>query len=484
MKAHLSVAIILLLAAALRGQPQPQLFALPDTFSKSILLLSAGDGTEEIYVGEKEGIIFRYDVATGRKSKFVDLSSRVDRRGDGGLTSAAFHPAYPDSNYVYLTYTRPGTSTPHAMVAYLSRFSLNENRLVDTSTERILLSEEHPTSRQNFESLAFGPNGYLYLATGDGTGEEDKLRAAQDPLSFKGKILRIDVDRVRPDTAYSIPPDNPFVSARDTLPEIWAMGLRHPWRISFDRLTGDLYIGEKGGALLEEINYEEFPSAGGYNYGWSCRVGGQEFHPDTVRFCGDTATVYTQPLISYATTARTEFKGGSVTGGYVYRGPEEDLRGYYIFADFFADRLFLYEVEQGNQDSIRVITELPTKNIASFGEGNDGTLYAVSYNGTVYRVGVRPEPTTAVRPPVLEARAIYPNPTRGLVNVRLPPALGALQTTELFAPTGMYLGQLAPAERGAAETYRFQLGELPVGVYTLRFRGAAGTAVSRIVLHH
>ena len=133
------------------------------------------------------------------------------------------------------------------MVAYLSRFTLDENRLVDTATERILLSDEQPTPRQNFESLAFGPSGYLYLATGDGTGEEDKLRAAQDPLSLKGKILRIDVDRVRPDTAYSIPPDNPFVSARDTLHEIWAMGLRHPWRISFDRLNGDLYIGEKGG---------------------------------------------------------------------------------------------------------------------------------------------------------------------------------------------------------------------------------------------
>ena len=143
---------------------------------------------------------------------------------------------------------------------------------------------------------------------------------------------------------------------------------------------------------------------------------------------------------------------------------------------------FLYDVEQGNQDSIRVVTKLSAKNIASFGEGNDGTLYAVSYNGTVYRVGVKPEPTIAVRAPTVPARAIYPNPTTGPLTVELPSTLGKLHSTDLFAPTGVRLGQLAAVQRGTL-TYQFYLGDLPGGTYTLRFRGANGTAVSRIVLH-
>ena len=470
-------ALCVLTAAA---QPAARLFELPGLFDKSLEIVSAGDGTNELYVGEKDGRLYRYDPDTGAKELVLDLAGLVDTRGEGGLLAATFHPRYPDSNYIYVNYTTFTDSPPPAVGNRVSRFTLaGPDRTALLASERVIFDLEQPQPNHNIEGIAFGPKGYLYIATGDGGGTRDEFGRAQDPLSLMGKLLRIDVDVPAGEPAYAIPADNPFVGRSDTLPEIWALGLRHPWRFSFDRQTGDLWIGDKGEDFGEEINFQAAAARGGQNYGWNCRIGGVAFASDEAHCEGIADDQFVRPRIAY-TNSDQPLRGGSVTGGFRYRGPEEELVGFYIFGDFYANRLFLYDPESHRHDSLTVQLDVASQNLAAFGEGNDGSLYAVDYNGKVFRIGVRT--TGILQPSVTTHRlATYPNPARGRVTISVPPALRRHSTVRLQDLTGrVYLTATVPDH---LDRFDLALPQLPTGTYLLRLANTTDLAVTRMTIH-
>ena len=250
----------------------------------------------------------------------------------------------------------------------LARFSLGENQnTADPDAEAQILAFPHPNySNHNGGQIAFGPDGYLYIGTGDGGGGGDPLDNAQDPTSLNGKILRIDVESEPPEGEnYAIPRDNPFLGEPAYLPEIWALGLRNPWRFSFDRLTGDLYIADVGQNSFEEVNFRPADSTGGENYGWNIFEGYECYSANTCDDTGMTMPVHTYP---------TADPDCSVTGGYVYRGSEYPfLQGLYIFGDFCSGKI--WELKQNNDTWERALITDTDLLISTFGEDEAGNLY-------------------------------------------------------------------------------------------------------------
>ena len=240
--------------------------------------------------------------------------------------------------------------------------------IADPASERRLVEIAHPRSNHNGGMVAFGPDGYLYFSTGDGGGAGDPDRAGQDLLTLAGKILRIDVDTDTSD-AYGIPPDNPFIALPSARSETWAYGLRNPWRFSFDRLTGDLWITDIGQAAVEEVDFQPAGSKGGENYGWSTVEGSSCFRPSE----NCKAEGLTPPVHTYG-----HDRGCSITGGYVYRGNAiPDLRGWYLYTDYCIGTLTALVIEKSGTARPVNIGSTPGS-VSSFGEDDDGELYAVS----------------------------------------------------------------------------------------------------------
>ena len=384
-------ALAITMAAACAGAVEaPEVLSLElvaGGFSRPVVLSHAGDGSGRLFVVEQQG---RIRIVGG--GVFLDIASLVDSSGnEQGLLGLAFHPDHANNGYFYVNYTHdPVGSGPD--VTRVSRFEVFAGNLnsADPSTEMILLELEQPASNHNGGDLHFGPDGYLYIATGDGGGAEDTFQTAQDLGSLLGKLLRIDIDTENP---YGIPPTNPFVGDGAAMDEIWAYGLRNPWRFSFDRLTGDLFIGDVGQTQVEEIDFQPVSSAGGENYGWSCVEGdlGVNFNP-----CD--GHLLTAPILVY-----NHNFGCSVTGGYRYRGSITAFRGVYVFGDFCSGRIWLASESDGVWSADEwADTDI---SISSFGEDEDGELYVVDLGrGELYRfvgpgrVLVRKTPGRRVRP--------------------------------------------------------------------------------------
>ncbi len=240
-----------------------------------------------------------------------------------------------------------------------------------------MLTIPQPFSNHNGGDLAFGPDGYLYIATGDGGSGGDPLDSGQSLDTHLGKLLRIDVNGgdATGGTPYAVPADNPFVNTAGALPEIWAYGLRNPWRFSFDRDTGDLYIGDVGQNAFEEVNFQSADSAGGENYGWNVMEG---FHCYNADSCDESGLVL--PIAEYPHS-----EGNSVTGGYVYRGAAiPELVGQYVYGDFGSGRVWRAQQQNGEWTNEPLLES--GLNIASFGEDEAGELYVVAINGGVYRL--------------------------------------------------------------------------------------------------
>jgi glucose/arabinose dehydrogenase len=335
----------------------------------------AGDGSGRLFVVERDG---RVRVVQGGRvtGTFLDLRGPVSAGGERGLLNVAFHPDFETNRYLYVYYTRSGGDI------IVSRLQANAAKTaVNPSTELVLLRIEHSAnSNHNGGAMAFGPDdGYLYLGTGDGGGAGDPLENGQDITGeLLGKILRIDVDGTGagPFDRYAVPADNPFVGKTGD-DEIWAYGLRNPWRISFDRSTGNLFIADVGQGRREEVNREVASSLGGLNYGWDVMEGTLCFEPASG--CNTAGKVL--PAAQYGHDL-----GCSITGGYVYRGAHRDLQGLYVYGDFCSGRIWTMR-ENGSGETVRRDTSL---NISSFGEGESGELFLTDLNGALYRV-IAPE---------------------------------------------------------------------------------------------
>lgn len=372
------------------AQPQIVFETIATGFSQPTDITGAGDGSERLFVTEKSGLIRIIDQTdySVLSTPFLDLSDQILTNSERGVLGLAFHPDFENNGEFFVNYISDGTGSPSPGQTVVSRFTLSvpSSNVASIGTEDVLLTITQPFANHNAGDLAFGPDGYLYIPTGDGGSGGDPEDSGQDPQSLLGKMLRIDVDAAPAPGGpnYVVPGDNPFVGNNSVRDEIWALGLRNPWRISFDRVTGDLWIGDVGQNAREEVDFQPASSTGGENYGWDCREGFIAFSGNSSNLCGNGST-YTDPLFDYNETPPGGFYSQSLTGGFVYRGQRaDDLVGWYLAADFSRDDLYLVPPGGSAMNVDKQPSGLNT--ITTFGEDDNGNLYAAGFGGNVAHV--------------------------------------------------------------------------------------------------
>ncbi len=348
--------------------------------SAPIFVISPPGDMQRVFIVEQPGRIKILQDGEILPVPFLDITGDVSYGGERGLLGLAFHPNYGNNGYFFVNYTNNSGNT------VISRFSVTADPdVADPGSEFIVLTIWQPFGNHNGGMLAFGPNdGYLYIGMGDGGSGGDPGNRSQDDGELLGKMLRIDIDG---DPPYGIPDDNPFEGPGDPLDEIWAKGLRNPWRFSFDRSSGDMYIADVGQGTWEEIDFQPASSAGGENYGWRLMEGNHCYNPPSD--CDPGGLTY--PIYEYS-------HGGnpfrcSVTGGYVYRGAAiPDLQGIYFFADYCSDQIWSFRYD-GNVPEVTDRTNeldpgngLSIDNISSFGEDGSGEIYIVDLGGEVFKI--------------------------------------------------------------------------------------------------
>jgi glucose/arabinose dehydrogenase len=365
---------------------QPTVTFTPMTLSGPALvnpvdITGAGDGSNRLFVVEKRGTIRIIKNGTVLSNFFLDIQTQVMNSGERGLLGMAFHPQYPDSPYVYVNYVINGTITNR-----ISRFTKNVSNADDLveGSELILLEQTGVQTNHKAGDLAFGPDGYLYFGFGDGGGAFDPNNNGQNLNILLAKIIRIDINSKTPPLNYSIPPDNPFVGING-LDEIWYFGIRNPWRISFDRATGDFWIADVGQNEWEEVDFIPAGTPGGLNFGWDCQEG---THPLETQNCQNP--VYTWPIFEYPHNCPCpNGQGASISGGFVYRGNlYPALKGYYICADYVSNYYWLIK-KTGTPPTFTTYSFNGTgmiDDVVAFGEDDNGELYACNHLGPLYKI--------------------------------------------------------------------------------------------------
>ncbi len=374
-------------AVAAAQTPEPQRAFNPDELrvglepvakglNQPLGAVAANDGSDRLFIVEKGGAIRIFARGALVDQPFLNITDKVDSSGsEQGLLGLAFAPDYARSGLFYVDYIDKDGNT------VVARYKVTEDaNVADPDSEEVILRQDQPYPNHNGGQLAFGPDGYLYISFGDGGSEGDPQGNGQKHGTWLGKILRIDVDPAHKpaDAAYAVPKDNPFVGKDDFKPEIWAYGLRNPWRFSFDKQTGDLYIADVGQNTIEEIDFQPAKDKGGENYGWSIMEG-----TDCYQAASCDKSGLTMPVAEY-----THQKGGcSVTGGFVYRGGQfPTLQGIYFFADYCSGKLWgLGRAADGTW-----VKSAPTETnaaVSSFGEDEQGELYVCDLNaGILYHL--------------------------------------------------------------------------------------------------
>ena len=363
------------IAAQEAGTPDaaiPELELVVGGLAEPVFVTNAAD--DRLFVVERQGVIRIVTDGNVLDTTFLDITDRVGSdSSEQGLLGLAFPSNHAETGLFYVDYTDLNGDT------VVSRFQVSvDSDRADPTTEEVVLTQDQPAWNHNGGMIAFGPDGYLYIGLGDGGGQGDPDGNGQRADTWLGKILRINVD---PDSSgnqtYSVPDDNPYVGDEDALPEIWASGLRNPWRFSFDRETGDLWIADVGQNEFEEVNVIG-PNDGGANFGWNLVEGPSCFADSD---CNPASFV--EPVFTYT---HSSGDGCSATGGYVSHGQDfADLNGVYLFADYCTGKLWrLFPDGAGGYDvSDPIETGL---NVSSFGEGADGRLYVVDLSGGVYEL--------------------------------------------------------------------------------------------------
>ena len=357
---------------AVVAQANPALELVASGLSSPVYVTAPPGDAQRIFVVELTGTIKIIKNAVLLETPFLDLQSVVSTGGEQGLFSMAFHPNYAQNGEFFVDYTDSNGDTR------VDRYRASSDPdVADAGSVELIITAAQPFSNHNGGQLDFGPDGMLYIALGDGGSGGDPLGNGQDLSTLLGTILRIDVDGGTP---FAIPGDNPFVGDPAARDEIWAYGLRNPWRFAFDRETRDLYIADVGQSSLEEVNVQPAASGGGENYGWNIMEGSACFSPSSG--CDQTGLVL--PTLEYSHT-----DGCSITGGYVYRGTAIPvLAGHYLYADFCAGWVKSFRFEGGQAVDLRDWSGdlSPGVQVASFGQDAQGKLYIMTLGGSLYRI--------------------------------------------------------------------------------------------------
>lgn len=330
--------------------------------------LAAPPGDPRLFIVEQPGRIRIVENGTLRPTPFLDITSKVGAGGERGLLSVAFHPDYARNGTFFVDYTDRAGDTR------VERYRVGADPMrADPASASLVIGIAQPYANHNGGLVAFGPDGMLYVGMGDGGSGGDPLEAGQDPNSLLGALLRLDVDAAQP---YAIPADNPYASGGGR-PEIWAIGLRNPWRFSWDRAEGMLYVADVGQNRLEEVNAVPAGEAG-VNYGWDDMEGTDCFEPSTGCATGGRRL----PVLVYP-----HDDGCSITGGHVYRGDAvPSLRGHYVYADYCEGWVRSFRLSGGQATDRRTLDFGDVGRITSFGEDAAGEMYVLSHGGDVYRI--------------------------------------------------------------------------------------------------
>lgn len=377
----LTTGVFLTLACSAQSTDYTVVEAFPNIFlGQPTDIQNADDGSDRLFVCDKVGRIrvFANDPEVSQTTTFLDISSRVITPSEMGLLGLAFHPDYAENGYFYIHYN---TEVSGTRMTRISRFSVSaeDPDQADPASEVVLMEFPQPFVNHDGGQIAFGPDGFLYIAIGDGGSANDPLNAGQDLRSLLGSILRIDVDTPDEGREYGIPETNPFAGNSHYRGEIWAWGLRNPWRFSFDEETGRLWCADVGQNLYEEIDIIEK----GGNYGWRIMEGFHCFNPNNPNdrnFNCDSVSLIS-PVWEY-----NHAQGDvSITGGYVYRGSRiPELEGLYIYADFASGRIWGLDYSpDAVSNSLINDTQL---NISTFGVDEANELYIAGFNGKLYEI--------------------------------------------------------------------------------------------------
>lgn len=440
--------IICLFTGTVFAQPDLEIFALD--FTDPVDIANAGDN--RLFIVEQGGLIkiLETDGST-EEAPFLDINGLISSGGERGLLGLAFHPDYSTNGYFFVDYTNTSGNT------VISRFTVSgtNSNMADPESEVILLTIEQPFSNHNGGCLRFGPDGYLYIATGDGGSGGDPNNNAQNLNSYLGKILRINV---MDDGTYTIPEDNPFAET-EGLDEIWAYGLRNPWKFSFDTAQNNLWIADVGQNAIEEINLSTTTQAG-LNYGWRCYEGSVEYDMSQ---CDDAMTTV-NPFFEYT---HADTGGCSITGGYVYNGTMyPSLQGMYFFADYCSNKVGMLD----SQGAVVYTSEFTGNNFTTFGEDAEGELYiAGKASGTIYKLR---DPNFGTPDYGNPAFSIYPNPATDYLHI---------ENNGLVAlPTQAYVYDMGGKELINEQLENIEINDIDIsglssGLYILALTDESGT---------
>lgn len=472
MKNFFSTALFILLFNVCPAQPAVRLVAYAGGFAGAISDI-AHTTDERLFIAEQMGYI-RIIHPNGNVSSrpFLDIHSKVtpnqiDSVKEQGLLGVAFSPNFSTDGYFYVHYTNK-TGVGNVVIA---RYHVSADPdSADAASEQILLTIYKPFTNHNGGCMKFGPDGYLYIGIGDGGGGGDQLNRAQNLDSLQGKILRIDISG---GAGYSVPSSNPFVNAggRD---EIWAYGLRNPWRFSFDRLTHDLWIGDVGEQVWEEIDFQQAASAGGENYGWRCYEGNQVYNSS-----GCAASGFIAPVYSYS---HTSVSACSVTGGYVYRGSAyPSLYGYYFYADFCNGTV--YSLSSDGNFTQAQAGVFNGKFFSTFGENNAGELFVGDHtSGIVYRITDDPSSIEKSVNDFFQTR-IYPLPSKGDFVCEFTLPEGDEVEVSITDIAGKEIYRVIKTGAMGRNSIEIHLKDFSTGLYQLRLKQREHSVSRKLTLH-
>jgi glucose/arabinose dehydrogenase len=368
---------------ALGAPPAVTLRPVASGLTMPVEIAHAGDGSGRLFVVEQGGVIKIIKDGAVLATPFLDIRAQVLSGGERGLLGLAFHPQFRTNGKFYVYYTRQTDGT--IVVSEYLRSAANAD-VANPTTERQLFTVTHPQSNHNGGHIVFGPDGYLYIGIGDGGGAGDTPNNAQNLGVRLGKLLRIDVNAA---SGFAVPPGNPFVARAGALPEIWAYGLRNPWKFNFDRASGDLLIADVGQNAWEEVDFEPAGDPGGRNYGWRITEGNHCFNPSN----GCNLAGITLPVIEYGHIFSSG--GFAIVGGYVYRGRKSAaLRGFYLYGDNVTNHMWAAAASEGWAPFSLINGP---SGISTFGEDEAGELYVAGLNsGTIHAID-GPAPGVATR---------------------------------------------------------------------------------------
>lgn len=441
-------------AWAIAQNPDFRLVRVAGNLPNAIAIQNARDGSGRLFVALQTGSIHVLQDGQELPAPLLDLSGKTRASGECGLLGFAFPPGFREKQYFYVNYT-----DAQCRNTIVSRYRMSGASTAEAGSETVILRQAQPFQNHNGGQLAFGPDGYLYIGLGDGGSGGDPQGNGQNRRTWLGKILRIDTESGGAEN-YRIPATNPYVGNDAWAPEIWATGLRNPWRFSFDRETGDLWIGDVGQNRAEEIDFQPASSRGGENYGWAVMEGLRCYAAQSCNQSG-----LTPPVLEY-TRERGDI---SVTGGYVLRGPRAGgLRGIYVYGDYGSGRMWGIRREAG-----RFVNSLLTDtafNIASFGEDEAGDVYVADYSsGTLHRIEGADSPRIVIESVVSSASlepGIVPgsistvfvsNITSGPAILEAAPPLPGVLGGVRVSVAGRQAPILAVANAGGREQVNFQV---------------------------